>query len=340
MKAKITTKYLSIFILISLFLSCNQKSSNPENEAEETIIISSKMPQGDTLPKSAILDTLIYQSHVELILSSCYNDTSDPDYPEIIYLANNVVKTFAFVWLPENWDSFSNEEKRMIIHLHGHCGIGTKRFCEWYNLARIKNIAVLSLQYWMGEYDWCGGNPKPLGDYSYYITGPGQTCGWHLNIENDIYPFISKLAEYFDVHSIMLHGFSMAAATGVIVDYRDKQDQDIIDLTVFNAGHIDSTHYFYKEIESCKDSSPFKNENYFFFLENIDPNIFAQQSSTRSFLIKNGVKEIETVIAVDNNYKHGALLNNEDFLPVRERIVSIYDSITTNPLHWLRSKNR
>lgn len=127
----------------------------------------------------------------------------------------------------------------------------------------------------------------------------------------------------------MLHGFSMAAATSVIVNYRDKHNRDIIDFTVFNAGHIDSNHYFYKEIESSTNSNPLTNENYYFFLENIDASIYAKQSSTRSFLIEKGVTDIETVIAENNNYNHGALLNHEDFLPVRERIISLYDSLTT-----------
>ncbi len=333
MIAKTSAKYiLLIFFLISLLLSCDDKptSTNPEDNSESSIIISPEMPPGDTYPESEILDILIYQSHVQLISSSCYSDSSDPNYPEIIFIANNVVKTFAFVWLPENWHNFSNKDKRMIIHLHGHCGIGTKHFCKWCELANERNIAVLSLQYWMGEDEWGDGNPKPDGDYSYYITGPGQTCGWHLNIETDIYPFIDKLMEYYDVHSVMLHGFSMAAATSVIVDYRDKHNRDIIDFTVFNAGHIDSNHYFYQEIESNPDGGPFRNENYFFFLENIDANTYAQQSSTREFLINKGVTDIETVIAEDGGYQHGALLNNEDFLPVRERIISLYDSLTTN----------
>jgi len=330
MITKTSAKYiLLIFFLISLLLSCDDKSTNLEDNSESSILISSKMPQDNTSPKSAILDTLIYQSHVQLILSSCYSDSSYPNYPEIIFIANNVVKTFAFVWLPENWHNYSNKDKRMIIHLHGHCGIGTKHFCKWYELACAKNIAVLSLQYWMGEDEWSDGNPKPDGDYSYYLTGPGQTCGWHLNIENDIYPFIDKLIEYYDVHSVMLHGFSMAAATSVIVNYRDKHNRDIIDFTVFNAGHIDSNHYFYKEIESSTNSNPLTNENYYFFLENIDASIYAKQSSTRSFLIEKGVTDIETVIAENNNYNHGALLNHEDFLPVRERIISLYDSLTT-----------
>ena len=136
--------------------------------------------------------------------------------------------------------------------------------------------------------------------------------------------------EYYDVHSVMLHGFSMAAATSVIVDYRDKQNRDLIDFTIFNAGNMSSNHYFYQEIESNPDNSPFRNENYFFFLENIDANTYAQQSSTREFLINKGVTDIETVIAEDGDYKHGALLNHEDFLPVRERIISLYDSLTTN----------
>jgi len=46
------------------------------------------MPQDNTSPKSAILDTLIYQSYVQLILSSCYSDSSYPNYPEIIFIAN------------------------------------------------------------------------------------------------------------------------------------------------------------------------------------------------------------------------------------------------------------
>ncbi len=319
-----------MIVLMAVLLSCSEESTSPQDGSESEIIISSEMPDGSTLPDGAILDSLIYQSHVELALSSCYYETGDPNYPEIVYIANDVVKTFAFVWLPQNWDSFPAKDKRMIIHLHGHCGIGTKRFCEWYELAREKNIAVLSLQYWMGDDEWCGGNPKPDGDYSYYITGPGETCGWHLNIESDIYPFIDKLIEYYDAHSVMLHGFSMAAATAVIVDYRDKQNRNRIDFTVFNAGHIDSSHYFYEEIESNPDSTPFENENYFFFLEDINEGTYAKQSATRSFLIEKGVTDVETAIAVDSGYRHGALLNHEDFRPVRERIISLYDSLTTS----------
>ncbi len=319
-----------MLVLISLLLSCNDNATNPEDNSENSIIISTEMPQGNSFPSSNILDTLIYQSHVQLVKSSCYNDTSDQSYPDIIFMANNIVKTFAFTWLPENWSDYPKNKKRMIIHLHGHCSIGTKHFCKWYELAYLKNIAVLSLQYWMGDEAWNGGNPKPDGDYSYYFEGIGQTCGWHLNVEKDIYPFVDKLMEYYDVHSVMLHGFSMAAATSVIVNYRDKNNRDIIDLTVFNAGHVDSNHYFYKEIESSTNNSPFTNENYYFFLENIETNKYAQQSATRSFLIEKGATEIETAIAEDNNYKHGALLNHEDFLPVRERIIAVYDSLTTN----------
>lgn len=251
-----------IFLIVSL--SSSGESSNPKDSFANDIIISTEIPQNGSLPDNCVLDTLVYRSHVQLILSSCYNDTSDQNYPDIIYVANNIVKTFAFVWLPENWYDYRNNEKRMIIHLHGHCSIGTKHFCKWYQLAHFKNIVVLSLQYWMGDDEWCGGNPKPNDDYFYYITGPGQTCGWHLNIENDIFPFIDKLIEYYDVQSVMLHGFSMAAATGVIVDYRDKQNRDLIDFTIFNAGNIFSNHYFYQEIESNPDNSPFRDEDYFF----------------------------------------------------------------------------
>ena len=317
-------------LLVVLPLACSQQSTGPEGGSESEIVVSNKMPEGDTAPKGGVLDTLIYLSHVQLVASTCYTDSSDPHYPEIIFVANDVVKTFAFVWLPQNWNTFPDQDKRMIVHLHGHCGIGTKHFCKWYELARSKNIAVLSLQYWMGEDEWCGGNPKLEGDYSYYLTGPGETCGWHLNIETDIYPFIDKLMEYYDVHSVMLHGFSMAAATSAIVDYRDKHNRDIIDFTVFDAGHIDSTHYFYEEIRASSDPKPFAGEDYYFFLEDIDPDTYTKQAATRAFLIDKGATDIETVTAVDSDYKHGALLNHDDFLSVRERIVALYDSLSAS----------
>ena len=304
-----------------------ERSTNPVDSSYNNIVISSVMPQNNTYPKSSIIDTLTYQSHVQLILSSCYGDTSDLHYPEIILIANDVVKTFAFVWLPENWTTLSKTKKRMIIHLHGHCSIGTKPFCKWYELSNLKNIAVLSLQYWMGDDEWHGGNPSPGPDYPYYTTAPGQTCGWHLNIDKDIVPFIDELTEFYDVNSVMLHGFSMAAATGAIVNYRDKNFRDIIDFTIFNAGHISENHYFRREIDSI--SNPYSNENFFFFLENFNANTFANQSETRSFLLDKGVTDTWTVIAEGNDYKHGALINHDDFKPVRERIVSLYDSLTT-----------
>lgn len=287
------------------------------------------MIQGETLPKNAILDTLLYQSNIELFLSTCYSDTNDINYPDVIFLSNNTVQSFAFVWLPENWSNYPINDKRMIIHLHGHCSIGTKHFCKWYEVAYQKNIAVLSLQYWMGDEEWKGGNLKPDGDYSYYISEPGQNCGWHLNIEDDIYPFIDKLIEYYDLHSVMLHGFSMAAATSTIVTYRDDNNKNIIDLTVFNAGHIGINHYFYNEISSIENDSPLISDKYYFFLENIDPDIYSKQSATRDFLLGKGVNDINTVVAENNNYKHGSLLNNEDFSFVREHIITVYDSLTT-----------
>lgn len=36
-----------------------------------------------------------------------------------------------------------------------------------------------------------------------------------------------------------------------------------------------------------------------------------------------------TEIADQKNYRHGALLNHQDFASVRERIVDLYDSLTT-----------
>ncbi len=322
---------LALVLSLSLVLTCSDEATNPQNNTDtdtSTIIISTTMPQNNSLPPSGIIDTLIFQSHVQLILSSCYDDTTDQDYPNIIYIANDVVKTFAFLWLPENWNTLPSAQKRMLVHLHGHCGIGAKHFCTWYELAKTKNIAVLSLQYWMGDVDWQGGNPSPGDDYPYYLTGPGQTCGWHLNIDADIYPFIDKLAEYYDAHSVMLHGFSMSAATCAIVNYRDKCARDIIDFSVFNAGHMDSSHYFREEIDTM--SNPYAGEKFFFFLENIDSLTYAQQSETRSFLLGKGVTEVETVTAVGSGYAHGALLNNDDFAATRERIIFLYDSLTTN----------
>jgi len=320
---------LPVLILALLSPSCGDEAGNLGSTPEGTIVVSSTLPQGDLYPGSAVIDSLLHRSNSELSASSCYAGPGDPDYPEVIYIANDIVRTFAFVWLPDGWDGFPSEEKRVVIHLHGHCGIGAKRFCEWYELASEKDIGVISLQYWMGEVDWGGGNEKPNDDYAYYQTGPGQTCGWHLNIEKDIYPFVEALAEHYDAHAVMLHGFSMAAATAVIVDYRDMQSEDKIRFVVFNAGHMAPSHYFREEIESSGEDNAFSGEPYFFFLEDIGDGTFQQQADTREFVVENGATDIQTVIAQDSGYRHGALLNNEDFRPVRERIIALFDSLTT-----------
>ena len=67
------------FILLILFtiMSCSDKSTNPTSGIENNIIISTKIIEGETLPKNAILDTLLYQSNVELFLSTCYSDTNE-----------------------------------------------------------------------------------------------------------------------------------------------------------------------------------------------------------------------------------------------------------------------
>jgi hypothetical protein len=315
-------------LVASSLLACGGKDEGtaPENGEESPVVVSPTLPDRGTYPSAAVLDTLIQISLEELAGSPCYGAGDDPDMPEVVYVANDLVRTFAFVWIPPGWSSGGESERKMIVHLHGHCGIGAKRFCEWYEQAWPRGIAVVSLQYWMGDVDWKGGNPKPNDDYAYYVTGPGETCGWHLHIENDIAPFVEALAESYGAGSVMLHGFSMAAATATIVTYRDRASADRIDLTVFNAGHIDSTHYFFEELDSSPEPKPFDGEKFFFFLESMNPETYAKQSATRAFLLDNGVEETETVVA-EGDYRHGALLNHEDFEPVRERIVAIFDSL-------------
>jgi hypothetical protein len=316
-----------LFIAAACLAACGDDSTGPGGQADEAVIISSEMPLNNSLPGSAVIDTLVHLSHVEMLATCCYGDTSDPQYPQLIYIANDVVKSFAFVWLPGGWDSLPNDERRMLVHLHGHCSIGTKHFCTWYEPAAAFNIAVLSLQYWMGDEEWMGGNPSPGQGYPLYGEH-GEFCGWHLNIDNDIYPFVEALAEHFSAESLLLHGFSMAAATSAIVDHRDKQSGDVIDMVVFNAGHISSSHSFLRELQTSRDRDAFSGENFFFFLENLEDDVYAKQAATRETLIAYGAADIGTEIAADSGYRHGALLNHDDFIPTRQWIMALYDSLS------------
>ncbi len=305
--------------------------SSPEDSThmQDTVVVSVLPPETDALPALPILDTLQQMSDAEMARSGCWSCTSDPNYPHLLYLHNSTVETLAYVWLPEGWANMPPSERRLLVHLHGHCGLGAKRFCEWYEQAAPFYIGVAVLQYWMGDPYWLGGNPKPDGDYSYYMEGQGETCGWHLNIETDIYPFIEALAHHLGASSVLLHGFSMAAATATIVGYRDACKEQLVDLVVFNAGLIDSSHYFYKEMSAIADTQPLSGQHFFFFLEDIPGSSFTKQEATRGYIMEWGATDCGTVIAQGAGYYHGCLLNNDDFEATRARILALYDSLTS-----------
>lgn len=124
---------------------------------------------------------------------SCYV-LGELDCPEYVFIRGENFSTFALVWLPENWNEMSSEEREAVVALHREHDQASRCFTKWQVAALRNNVAVIAPQIWMDYHEVPEGfQPHPEGGYS-------------LDIRRDVYPVIRSLADYFQVSELQVQG--------------------------------------------------------------------------------------------------------------------------------------
>ena len=308
MKSAIRLTFLML-AMASLFGGCSSGDMGESPEENPSILISSVMPDDDGVIRTV-------EESDSLLAEDEYYTSGQLDEPDYVFLDNGTVKTFALVWLPPSWNDLLPNQRRAIVHFHGHCALAAMHFSKWQVLAEPRNIAVIAPQVWLDD------NTPPAG-YDVHPDG-----GFHLDTDNDIFPFTDALLEYYEASSAMVHGFSMFACTSIILTYRDKYLHNRIDFTLFDAGHIGEDHPFREEIKQAAsggDSSQFSGENFYFFIET-DRFTYPQQLDTRDFVIEFGG---DTVGTFESEGPHGVFFTSA-YDSLRESLVAYYDSTSGN----------
>lgn len=300
---------IAIIILLFILILGGCENNNVIDE-EACITISTIMPDNDGVIRTV-------QESDSVLAEDMYYSSGQIAAPDYAFLDNGTIQTFALVWLPDNWYGYSPLNRKAIIHLHGHCSLGAMHFSKWHTLARSRNLAVIAPQVWLDD------NTPPEG-YSLHPNG-----GYHLDVDDDIYPFTDALLQHYCASSAMIHGFSMFACAGVMLTYRDKFRNNLLDFTVFNAGHIGEDHPFRHEIEKLAhggDHDQFSGERFFFFIELSNQNpTYQQQLDARSFVETHGG---EVVMSYESEGTHGVFFSPM-YDNLRGSIVAYYDSLST-----------
>ena len=282
-----------------------------------------KVEFADSPPEDAgVMRTAVTCEQV-LLAERLYRDRL-LDIPEVVFLDNDRVKTFALVYLPPGWDDLPATRRKAIVTLHGHCGHIGQNFGLWQELGARNGMAVIGLQWWIDS------NLPPKGYTIFYENG--APSGYHLDCRLDVYPFIDALLGRYRVESAMLHGFSMAASSCLMVTYRDKLRKNRIDLGVFNAGHISASHPFRREIKRAArarpDTPPFSDENFIFFYDSD-----LQLNDTHEFVSEFGGNVLKVVTG---NERHGAFFSPK-YQELRREIVEQYDALADTAIRERRA---
>ena len=302
--------FLTAIIILLFVLILGGCENNNIIDEKVCITISPTMPEDDGVIRT-VQESDSVLAEDEYYLSGLY------PVPDYVFMDNGTAHTFALVWLPDNWYGYLPSNRRVIIHLHGHCALGAMHFSKWHMLARSRNLAVIAPQVWLDD------NTPPEG-YSVHPDG-----GYHLDVNDDIYPFTDALLQHYGASSAMIHGFSMFACASVVLTYRDKFQNNLLDFTVFNAGRIGEDHPFRHEIEKLAyggEHDQFSGEQFFFFIELSNQNpTYQQQLDARSFV---ETYAGEVVMSYESEGPHGVF-----FSPVydnlRSSVVAYYDSMST-----------
>jgi len=242
--------------------------------------------------------------------------------PQLVYLDDGRAQTLALVYKPEHWDEFEPEKRKAIFTLHGLCGNAADHFDLWQELAEEKQMMLISLQWWLED------NLPPRGYTVFYDQD--RPCGYKLDVRQDIFSFMNTLFDEYDVNSAMIHGSAVSAPMSVILAYRDKLKNNRVDMSLFDAGHIEGDSPMRREMERAlrahPDTPPLKGEQFFFFYDSD-----MQYNNTHEFVAKYGGNILDVVTG---NGEHGVLFTDKSE-NLRRRIVDTYDALAmeSHPVH-------